>query len=131
MRVETEAGYGAFSIRNTFILASEPTTEDAPVKVASSETSITVSWTLTSNGGAIITGYKLYQTNVTTGGEYLVYDGTNIPTVSSHQINKLEPGNEYMYRVTASNRVGDSIPSPFSEIMMAAKVPGRPEAPEF
>ena len=83
MRALTEAGYSPFSIRNTFNLAAVPTISQAPVKIDSSASSITVSWTLDDDGGSPITGYQLYQTNVTTGGIYLVYDGTNIPTISS------------------------------------------------
>lgn len=83
VRAQTDAGYGPFSIRNTFGLASVPSITQAPVKLASTSSSITVAWVLDSDGGTPITGYRLYQTNVTTGGVYLVYDGANIPTVSS------------------------------------------------
>ncbi len=63
---------------------------------------------MTSNGGSVITGYKLYQTNVTTGGEFVVYDGTNIPTVTSANIYFVLAGHSYKYRVIAINRVGES-----------------------
>lgn len=77
-------GNGAFSVRSTFILASTPTISTAPVEVSSSINSITVSWTLTSDGGSPVLGYYLYQNNVTTGGESLIYDGSSIPTVTSY-----------------------------------------------
>jgi hypothetical protein len=60
VRTTSNVGYGSFSVRNTFILASTPTITAAPVKVSSSKNSITVSWSLTSNGGSTILGYKLY-----------------------------------------------------------------------
>ena len=41
------------------------------------------------------------------------------------------PGHEFRYRVTAINRVGESEKSPFSEVIVAATVPGRPEPPVF
>ena len=52
-------------------------------------------WNLTSDGGSPLTGYKLYQTNITTGGESVIYDGSNIPTVSSHKVAGLTAGFEY------------------------------------
>lgn len=64
-----------FSIRNTFTIASKPIISAAPQMVSQTKSEIVVEWTLTSDGGSVITGYKLYQTNVTTGGEFLVYDG--------------------------------------------------------
>ena len=60
-----------------------------------------------------------------------MYDGNHIPTVSSMQINGLEPGHKYTYRVTALNRVGEGEKSPHSEIMISATVPGRPVPPTF
>ena len=131
IRVVTEAGESPFSIRNTFILASTPSVTQAPVKVGSTETSITVSWQLDSDGGSVITGYRLYQANVTTGGEYLVYDGSNIPTVSSQQIKGLQPGHKYTYRAAALNRVGEGEKSPYSDTFVSATFPGRPEPPTF
>ena len=68
---------------------------------------------------------------MTSGGEYLVYDGNHIPTVSSMQVSGLEAGHKYTYQVTALNRVGEGAKSPHSEVMIAATVPGRPEPPTF
>lgn len=60
IRAVTEAGEGAFSIRNTFTIASKPTIDTKPVMVEQSSSEITVSWQLTEDGGSVITGYKLY-----------------------------------------------------------------------
>ena len=92
VRAKTEAGYSMFSIRNTFTLAATPTISSAPVKLSSDDKSISLSWTLTSDGGSPIYGYKLYQTSVTRGGVKLVYDGSNIPTVSSTKVTDLIAG---------------------------------------
>lgn len=80
-----------------------------------------------SNGGSVVSGYKLYQTNVTTGGEFLVYDGTNIPTVTQVTISKVVASLSYKYRVVAINRVGTSDYSPFSLVIVASKVPKKPD----
>ena len=131
IRAVTESGNGEFSIRNTFTIASMPTITDAPVILSQSATHINLEWTLTSDGGSVITGYRLYQTNVTTGGEFLVYDGTNIPTVTSASITQITAGHSFKYRVIAINRVGDSDYSTFSDVIFAASAPARPEQPWF
>jgi hypothetical protein len=131
VRAETLAGFGEFSVRSTFTLASVPIVNDAPVLVSTSQTSITVQWSLSNDGGSPLTGYKLYQTNTTTGGESVIYDGSNIPTVSSHRIARLISGDSYQYRVTAINRVGEGPFSPFTDVIIAATVPSRPETPVF
>lgn len=95
-------------MRNTFILASKPTITTAPVLVSQAKDAITISWSLDSNGGSPVTGYYLYQRNVTTGGSSLVYDGSAIPTVTSAKISAVEAGYEYAYTVVAINRVGES-----------------------
>jgi hypothetical protein len=107
VRAETEAGFSAFSIRNTFIMAGQPTINSAPVKVEATSSTITVQWSFDSDGGSPILGYKLYQTNITTGGVMLVYDGSNLPTVSSTRIENLVAGHQYAYQVSALNQVGE------------------------
>lgn len=131
VRAITDAGAGQFSIRTTFILADVPTITVGPLLVERSKSSIIVSWQIDTHGGSVITGYKLYQTNVTTGGEYLVYDGERIPTVTSTKIMDVFAGHSYKYRVKALNRVGESEYSDFSETIVAAYKPGRPDQPRF
>ena len=60
VKATSNVGDGTFSPRNTFILASTPTISNAPLMVMQSKNSITVSWSLTSNGGSPLLGYKLY-----------------------------------------------------------------------
>jgi len=131
VRATSNKGAGAFSVRNTFILASTPTITVAPVKVEATKTSITVSWALTSDGGASVLGYRLYMVNVTTGGTSLVYDGKSIPTVTSHKVTGLSPGHEYEFYATAINRVGEGSESPSSATIKAATVPGQPAPPVY
>ncbi len=131
VRSDSNKGFGAFSIRNTFILASKPTMSTAPMRVSSSSSSIAVSWALTSNGGSPVLGYKLYQKNITTGGETLIYDGSAISTVTSFTSRGLTAGHTYSYRVSAINRVGESDLSPYSVNIRAAQIPGRPSSPRY
>jgi hypothetical protein len=56
----TLAGEGEFSIRNTFIIASVPTVQVKPQMVSQSNSSITINWSLTNDGGSVVTGYQLY-----------------------------------------------------------------------
>ena len=88
--------------------------------MSSTRNSLTVSWVLSNDGGSPITGYRLYQTPVRTGTETLVYDGADIPTVSSTMIMGLAEGDYYQYRVSAINRVGEGAKSPLSTQLIAA-----------
>jgi len=45
---------------------------------------------------------------VTTGGEFLAYDGSNIPTATSAKLTQVTAGHSFKYRVIAINRVGES-----------------------
>jgi hypothetical protein len=74
----------------------------APTKISSTSDSITVSWTLTSDGGSPVLGYKLYQKNVTTGGESIIYDGSSISTVTSYNMKGFTPGHVYSTSTTKS-----------------------------
>jgi hypothetical protein len=120
VRAESGKGYGPFSIRNTFVLASYPSVDDAPTRVTSTRNSITIEWVLSDDGGTPITGYRLYQTYVKTGEQSLIYDGTDIPTVSSTRVEGLEEGAYYQYSVAAINRVGEGPQSPLSEQLISA-----------
>ena len=107
------------------MLAAPPTVSGAPARLASTRSSITLSWLLTADGGSPITGYRLYQTHVRTGEEVLAYDGTGVPTVSSTLVTGLEEGELYQYRVSAINRAGEGAKSPLSPKLLAAEVPAR------
>ena len=60
VRAESGKGYGAFSIRNTFVLAGYPSVTNPPARVSSTRTSVTTEWLISDDGGTPITGYRLY-----------------------------------------------------------------------
>jgi hypothetical protein len=68
---------------------------------------------------------------VTTGGEFLVYDGFSIPTVTSFTATGLVSGNLYQYRVVGINRIGAGAYSPYSINILASDKPGKPYAPVY
>jgi hypothetical protein len=125
VRAISTRGQGAFSIRATFVLAARPT-NTVPVKVSSNGSSILVSWALVTDGGSPVLGYLLYQLNITKVGEYLIYNGSSIPTITSFNSTGLLPGHYYQYRVRAINRVGLGDLSGFCPQIRAAQVPGKP-----
>jgi hypothetical protein len=126
IRAVSQAGEGSFSIRGTFTLASTPKIIQMPSLIRATKEAINLKWVVDSDGGSAITGYKVYQTNVTTGGEFLAYDGSRIPTVTSVNFTNVIGGHIYKYRVVALNRVGESELSAFSVDIIAASVPERP-----
>jgi hypothetical protein len=127
----TAAGEGAASIRSTFTLASIPEVNEPVSLISQSKESLELQWSISSTGGSAVTGYLLYQTNVTTGGESLVYDGSRIATSSQALVTSVLPGHSYKYRVAALNRVGRSDFSPYSSVFVASGTPSRPEKPVF
>lgn len=86
---------------------------------------------MASDGGSPVLGYLLYQLNVTTGGEFVVYNGSSIPTITSFMSSGLYPGHFYQYRSRALNRVGLGDYSGYSPKIMAADKPGRPDMPWY
>ena len=95
VRAVSGKGNGAFSIRNTFVLAGYPTVTNPPARVTSTRSSVTTEWQISDDGGTPITGYRLYQIEVATGAETLAYDGAGIPTVSSTRVEGLVEGSWY------------------------------------
>lgn len=126
----TDRGEGANSTRATFIIASIPTISAAPTIDSKTASSITVSWTLSDNGGTSILGYRLYRYNKATGAEVLAYDGSLNSVITSYSDTGLSPGITYGYRVLAINRVGISALSPEVTEVPSEK-PGKPPAPTY
>ena len=78
----------------------------APVVSATTDTSITLSWTApTTTGGVAITGYRLERKDGDVFTPIFIGDGT------SHTDMGLVPSTMYEYRVSATNQHGDSQPS--------------------
>lgn len=102
----------------------------APTVQATSRSSITVSWVLTSNGGSPILGFKLYRYNKAAGSSSVVYDGSRSSVVTWYIDQGLQPGVTYGYKVVAINRVGTSSKSP--EVTVApGEAPGKPPSPSL
>lgn len=82
------------------------------VDSSSSKTSIAVDWSAVSDGtspGGLITGYKLYMANGSAGTYYLVYDGSNLPTITAYIISGLTTGEIYRFKVSALNYNGEGL----------------------
>ncbi|HYR22719.1 MAG TPA: choice-of-anchor Q domain-containing protein [Chthoniobacterales bacterium] len=71
--------------------------------VAASATSATLSWSAPDDGGAAITGYKIYRKTGATG----IFNLIATTPVTNYTDGTLSPGNTYMYHVTAANVVGE------------------------
>ena len=92
-----------------------------PVRESASESSITVSWSPPdTDGGAQITGYRLYINPLDDGDWSLVYDGDGQPTVLVYTVTGLERGKEYRFKSSASNFVGLSGGLDSSAVAVAA-----------
>jgi hypothetical protein len=97
-----------------------------PVRESASESSITVSWSPPdTDGGAQITGYRLYINPLDDGDWSLVYDGDGQPTVLVYTVTGLERGKEYRFKSSASNFVGEGSNSTES-ILLCAATPSAP-----
>jgi predicted phage tail protein len=84
--------------------------------------SVTLAWSAPgSNGGAAITGYKVYR-GTTSGGETLV---ATLGNVTSYTDSGLSNGGTYYYQVTAVNSVGEGARSN-ERSATPATVPGAP-----
>ena len=81
-------GEGPLSAEISSYAKSLPGTPRAPyvtssIKSGPATADVTISWyPLLETGGVPLTGYKLYQIEVSTSTTTLVYDGTNIPAVT-------------------------------------------------
>jgi hypothetical protein len=85
---------------------------------------VTLSWTNPPDGGAPITGYKLYKSD--TNQEYsLIFDGSRRADITTYTHTNLEKGQVYYYKVTALNAAGESDPSDELEVL-AASTPSQP-----
>jgi fibronectin type 3 domain-containing protein len=81
------------------------TAPSAPsLAVSSAPNSVHLSWNAPSDGGSAISGYKIYR-GTAAGGESLLKTLGNVTSYDDHSpVN----GTKYYYRVSASNRIGES-----------------------
>src|ERR1019366_8871759 len=116
-------GDSAASDPSTAILvATVPGAPTGVVGTKVSTTSASVSWTApASDGGSVITGYKVIPYNVTTST-----GAATVASTSGATITGLTSGDDYTFRVVATNAVGDSAASDPSTAILVATVPGAP-----
>jgi hypothetical protein len=124
-------GVGVYGIRNTFIVAAKPSVLTAPVIDSFSKNHVTISWSLSSDGGSPIFGFRLYRNDKINGGQTLIYDGSKIPTVAAFLDKDVEIENQYTYQVLAINKVGTSGYSPESAKVIPSSKPGKAKPPKY
>ena len=123
-------GESQLSTEGSVIAATVPDAPSAaPLKVTSTKTSITVEWTAPYNGGSAITGYKVFMNG---GGASTTYsDITSSGTIDASLLtfltaSTLTTGEQYKFKVLATNAVGDGNSSAESDAIIAAIKPTVP-----
>ena len=92
------------------MLATIPAVPAAPTKLSADLTSITIQWAAPDNGGTPILSYKV-QINSGPAQSYLDA-GTVTGDTTTFKATGLTTGQEYKFKVKASNAVGESNYSP-------------------
>jgi len=106
IRAVNAEGTGELSEFVSGIPCREP---QAPVlKASGQDKAVKLTWNEPENGGADITGYKIYRKNATGVFELLVELGGNTRSYTDKQ---LENGQEYSYYIKAFNPAGPSVDS--------------------
>ncbi len=103
----------------------------APSIDSFSASEVTLSWTLTSDGGSSIFGFKLFRNDKINGGQTLIYDGSKVPTIATFKDSDVAIENQYTYQVLAINKVGASGLSPESIRVIPSEKPGKAFAPVY
>ena len=100
---------GSFTDSGSGTCHSAPAAQapSAPTLAATADSAVHLSWNAPSDGGAQITGYKLYR-GTAAGGETLY---KTLGNVTSYDDSVVNGGTEYYYRVAAVNSVGDGAQS--------------------
>ena len=119
----------------TFVVAgvpatpAQPTLSGNPVEQQDDIIAATIQWTAPSDEGSAITGYTLYYKKSSNSDAYLVaYDGNGRPDILEFTVTGLSKSVQYLFRVSATNRAGESTASPTLSLL-AAGVPSKPLNP--
>ncbi|XP_024515058.1 fibronectin type-III domain-containing protein 3a isoform X1 [Selaginella moellendorffii] len=127
VRAKNNEGCGDFSQEASFM--TSPGLSEAPSSPVFSEirsTSLKVSWDRPNHdGGSAILGYRLEMLIAETSDSLCVYRGDEL----SVGVDKLIPGQKYIFKVQALNKAGSSGWSGPSEVWTKAAVPDAPETP--
>lgn len=99
------------------------TVPGAPVLSVIGTGPVALSWTTPSNGGSALTGYTIYRGTASGSEAVLASVG---PAAAAYTDTALSPGTTYYYEVTATNSVGEGMPSNETSVAVAATVPGAP-----
>jgi hypothetical protein len=103
-RAINAVGYYADSSVFSAAMADAISTINAPTKVddESSQTSITISWAAPSGTqapGGNVRGYRVYMRKADGGEKTVVYEKTNLKSVTKYTASGLETGEEYIFSV--------------------------------
>jgi Fibronectin type III domain len=116
------AGKGPATSSNGATPTASPVVPAAPTNVTaalSGPLAVLVTWSPADNGGAEITGYTITSTT----GNVSAKAGKG---AVSAVVSGLTAGQRYKFMVTATNKVGDSLPSSPSPEVIAANIPDAP-----
>ena len=109
VQATNDIGTSVESNTQYFVCAGVPTAAStAPIREASTETSLTISWSVPdSDGGSPVTGYRVYMNPLDDGDWTLIYDGQGQPTVLTFEVLNLKRGMYYRFISAAINQVGE------------------------
>ena len=117
-------GEGPQTSAVSIISATVPVTPAAPTKHSASSTSITIDWVIPNDGGSPITGFTLEMNAGTGSTSFSQVASITDPTSTSYtKSSGLTTGQEYSFKLLATNLVGPSVASPQSDAIAAAVVP--------
>ncbi|KAG8141460.1 putative Cell adhesion molecule-related-down-regulated by oncogenes-like protein [Naja naja] len=85
-----------------------PEAPDRPTISTASETSVYVTWIPRANGGSPITAFKVEYKRVNRNNEWLIAADNISPSKLSVEVDNLDPGTAYKFRVIAVNNYGES-----------------------
>jgi hypothetical protein len=133
MYVQNNMGYSNYSNIFPVLFAVAPDAPLAPQFVQRSGDNfdglkpyISISWTPpVNNGGSLIQGY-LVQVKEGLGAYSVLYNGLTDPETTLYRFEQLNAGSSYYFQVIAVNQIGQSSPSPATNIY-AATIPKAPQ----
>jgi hypothetical protein len=128
-RAKNNVGHSEFSVARRFAASAPPVKPDMPTKNMgkSTQKSIFVEWAESLPSAAPILGYKLYMSAGTSEYE-VIYSSLENPLVRQFDVQNLDTGVLYQFKVAAINFNGDSEMSD-ALTKYSCLLPGTPEVP--